>query len=97
MAYFLTQKAESDILHHYAEGVHEYGLAHTEEYFSELEKIFDFLSDNPEAARERTEINPPVRVHRYKAHIVIYLVKENRDVLILRIRNGREDWISDPM
>ena len=97
MAYILTQKAETDILHHYAEGVQEYGLAHTEEYLSELEKIFYFLSDNPEAARERSEINPPARVHRYKAHIVIYLIKENRDVLILRIRNGREDWISEPI
>jgi len=57
----------------------------------EVERVFKFLSHNSEAARERTEITPPVRVHPYGSHIIIYLIDSAEDVFILRIRHGRED------
>jgi len=59
-----------------------------------LSAIFEFLADYPQAARLREEISPPVRVHPYKAHLVIYDVGDEDKVIILRVRHGREDWIS---
>ena len=46
-------------------------------------------------ARERLEIHPPVRVHPYKSHVVIYKI-EGPDILIIRARLGRDDCMSDP-
>jgi toxin ParE1/3/4 len=47
-------------------------------------------------ARERSEMNPPARVHPVKSHIVVYLI-DDKGPLILRIRHGAEDWQSaDP-
>lgn len=42
-------------------------------------------------ARERQEISAPVRIHPFKAHLVVYPV-EDADILILRIRHAHEDW-----
>jgi toxin ParE1/3/4 len=53
------------------------------------------LAENPRAARERLEINPPVRVHPYRAHVVIQVLDAD-GVLIVHIRHAREDWLSDP-
>ena len=47
----------------------------------------------PRAARERLEIDPPVRAHPYKSHMVVYVI-EGDDVLILGVRHGHEDWMS---
>ncbi|MEQ8747706.1 type II toxin-antitoxin system RelE/ParE family toxin [Pyruvatibacter sp.] len=97
MAYKLTQKAEDDIIAVYLEGYALFGEAQADTYHAALEQVFRFLSDNPRAARERTEINPPVRCHPHGAHIIIYLIEESGDVLILRVRHAREDWDTDPV
>lgn len=74
-----------------------FGLAQAERYHQGLDAVFRFLSENPHAARLRTEIEPPVRAHPFKAHLVVYEVGDNRDIVILRVRHGREDWVSDPL
>ncbi|MEP2761231.1 MULTISPECIES: type II toxin-antitoxin system RelE/ParE family toxin [Alphaproteobacteria] len=97
MAYKLTRKAEEDIITVYQQGVVLFGAAQAETYHARLEQAFDFLSANPRAARERMEITPPVRCHPLGVHIVIYLIEDNGDVLILRVRHSREDWAADPV
>ena len=62
MAYKLSVKAEEDIVRAYREGFRLFGAEQAEKYYAGLERVFQFLSDSPEAARERTEIAPPVRV-----------------------------------
>ena len=97
MAYKLSVKAEEDLIHAFREGVRMFGEEQAEKYYAGLERIFQFLSDTPKAARERTETTPPVRVHPYRSHIIVYLIDENGNILILRIRHGREDWENDPV
>lgn len=97
MAYKLTIKAEEDIIHIYREGVGMFGTEQAEKYHAGLEDIFAFLSSTPKAARERTEITPPVRIHPYRSHFVVYLIDDAGDVLILRVRHGREDWEGNPL
>jgi toxin ParE1/3/4 len=36
-------------------------------------------------------------VHPYRSHIVVYLIDNDGDILILRVRHGREDWEGDPV
>jgi toxin ParE1/3/4 len=97
MAYKLSVKAEEDIVLAYREGFRRFGVEQADKYHAGLEIVFELLSDTPKLARERMEITPPVRVHPYQSHIIVYLIDDIGDVLILRVRHGREDWENDPL
>lgn len=92
MGYRLTRKAVEDLRQIYVEGIAHFGAHQAASYHDSLKRIFDMLAYNPGIARSRTEISPPVRVHPHKAHVIIYSLDENKDVLILRVRHSREDW-----
>lgn len=94
--YRLSRKAEEDILGIFVTGVREFGITQAEHYHAGLETAFAFLADYPRAARERTEIDPPVRAHPRGAHMIIYEL-DGEDVVILRVRHSREDWTSNPL
>nr|MBF0223174.1 type II toxin-antitoxin system RelE/ParE family toxin [Desulfobulbaceae bacterium] len=97
MAYRLTRKAIEDIRAIFTEGAHQFGLDQAEKYHDGLERVFMLLSDNPELARSRLELYPPVCVYPYGSHLIIYLVEENRDVLIVRVRHGHEYWMDQDL
>ena len=92
MAYRLSRKAVEDIIAIHGEGASLFGDEQAEKYHIGMGQVFQLLSDNPELARERKEIFPPVRVHPYGAHLIVYLILSNRDILIVRVRHGNEDW-----
>jgi toxin ParE1/3/4 len=94
VAYRLTRAAAEDIRHVYREGKRLFGVRQADLYHLFLESIFEMLAQNPEAAGERTEISPPVRIHPSGAHLVVYLKTEDGNVLVLRVRHARENWIS---
>ncbi|MFN3635352.1 MAG: type II toxin-antitoxin system RelE/ParE family toxin [Rhizobium rhizophilum] len=94
MVYRLTAKAEVDIIAIAEVGLFRWGRALAEEYIDGLYALFDRIARSPRMARERNELTPPVRIKRYRAHLVLYLI-EGDDILILRLRHGREDWQSD--
>lgn len=78
------------------EGSETFGVARSATYVDGLLRTLRLLADFPGMARLRRDIEPPVRVHRYGAHVIVY-VPEGAGVLILRIRHGREDWQTDPV
>lgn len=53
--------------------------------------VFELLAENPYLARERTEFDPPVRLHPYQAHMIAYIIRDDR-LLIIRVLHGRQDW-----
>lgn len=89
----LAARADDDVDAIYAAGIEMLGIAHADRYFAGLTAAFTFLADNPLAARLRHEIEPPVRVWRYKAHMIFYEI-DGDGILVLRVRHGREDWTS---
>ncbi len=78
-------------------GATAFGLSQADAYFASLETACQFLADNPEAARLRTEITPPVRCHPHGAHMIIYSDHLEDVVVILRARHAREDWEDTPV
>lgn len=94
MSYKLSDAADIDIVSIYAEGVHQFGLAQADRYHDAIFDLFELFSESPRMARERVELSPPVRVHPFKAHVIIYQI-EGDDILIIRVRHGREDWLSN--
>jgi len=95
MAYYLSREAESDIRNIFIEGAQIFGIQQAELYHDQLADIFEFLSDNPRAAHERPELSPPVRIHPFQSHIVVYSIDANEDVFIIRVRHGHENWTDD--
>ncbi|GHD04256.1 type II toxin-antitoxin system RelE/ParE family toxin [Novosphingobium pokkalii] len=90
----LTHAAADDLAAIFLEGIEQFGLPQADAYHEGLGAIFAFLAGYPHAARLREEISPPVRAYPYKAHLVIYDVGGDDEVIILRVRHGREDWMS---
>jgi toxin ParE1/3/4 len=95
MRYRLSRKASEDIANLYLQGRREFGEKQAETYYSGLADSLAVLAKFPRMARERVELDPPVRMHRYQSHIVIYVI-EDAGIVILRVRHGREDWESFP-
>ena len=61
-------------------------------YLQGLVGTLELLARFPNMAGERTELTPPMRVHAYGAHIVIYQIEADGSVRIVRVRHAREDW-----
>ena len=97
MGYKLTQAADIDLILIYGEGVELFDIAQADRYHASLENTFIFLGEHPKAARERVEITPPVRCHPHHSHIIVYLIDEDGDALILRIRHAQEEWDRKPL
>ena len=91
MSYRKTEQADSDILGIFLDGAAKFGVNQAIKYEDDLFHVFDLLADNPFMARERSEIKKLVRVHPYKAHLVVYVLQDE-GVLILRVLHGRQDW-----
>jgi toxin ParE1/3/4 len=87
----LTNAAEADITAIFLRGASEFGLAQAEKYHSGLERKFELLAANPRAARERDEFSPPVRLHPFGVHVVVYRIV-GEGILIVRVLHGRQDW-----
>lgn len=91
MTYRTTVEADRDIIEIYVLGAQQFGVAQSERYVDELFDTFELLAENPQMARERRELNPPMRLHPYHAHLIAYLVRDG-DILIVRVLHGRQDW-----
>ena len=91
-AYRLTQAASDDIEATFIEGMVLFGLAQADKYHDGLTAAFEFLSNYPRAARLRDEINPPVRAYNYKSHLIVYDLRADDTVVVLRVRHDHEDW-----
>ena len=93
MSFQLTKKAEEDLTSIAGKGIELFGERQAQFYHNALFELFEVISANPKMARERSELSPPVRVHPFKAHVIIYQISGN-GISIIRIRHGREDWLS---
>ncbi|PPJ47297.1 type II toxin-antitoxin system RelE/ParE family toxin [Rhizobium sp. KAs_5_22] len=91
MTYRTTVEADRDIIEIYVLGAQQFGVAQSERYVDELFDSFELLAENPQMARERRELNPPMRLYPYHAHLIAYLVRDG-DILIVRVLHGRQDW-----
>ncbi|MFK3888449.1 type II toxin-antitoxin system RelE/ParE family toxin [Sphingomonas sp. NPDC079357] len=78
-----------------ASGLERYGLAALDRYVARLREAFEMIDSFPRIARLRDEIGGATRGFPVGVHIIFYQVDDADDVLILRIRHGREDWIGD--
>ena len=75
MGFRLSLKAEEDIVGIAEDGLRLFGAAQARLYHDELFGIFGLIAANPRMARERQELSPPMRIHPFKAHLVVYHIE----------------------
>ncbi len=95
MPYGLSTHAQTDLIDIYIEGAQQFGIEQANRYHDDLAAVFGLLGEFPEMARLREEISPPVRIHPFKSHLIVYEITGEK-AYILRIRHSRENWISAP-
>jgi toxin ParE1/3/4 len=93
--YRLTKAASDDIAHIYLAGLGLFGLTEADKYHAGLTAAFEFLVSCPRIARLREEIDPPVRACPCQSHLTVYELETDDTIITLRVRHGREDWMSD--
>jgi toxin ParE1/3/4 len=86
-----TRQADEDISDLFVYGVLNFGHAQATAYEAGLFRVFDLLSNNPFMVRERSELRPPVRLHPYRSHLIVYMVGQDH-ILIVRVLHSRQDW-----
>ena len=60
-------------------------------YLRGLAEKLDVLCAHPEIARERREIDPPVRLYSYRSHFIIYRIEDDH-LAIIRVVHRRQHW-----
>ncbi|HEV7309913.1 type II toxin-antitoxin system RelE/ParE family toxin [Ensifer sp.] len=95
MAFLLSRAAEDDVIGIAEQGIRLFGATQARRYHDELFSVFELIAANPRMARERPELSPSMRIHPFKAHLVVYRIEPGDDILIVRVRHGHEDWVSN--
>jgi toxin ParE1/3/4 len=75
MGFRLSLAAEEDIVGIAEQGVRLFGAVQARQYHDELFAIFDLIAASPRIARERLELAPPMLIHPFKAHLVVYRIE----------------------
>ena len=94
--YRLTPAARADLEAIWRYTAERWSVAQAEAYLTGLKAMLDGLIVNPRIARERTELTPPVRIHPYGSHIIIYTIATDH-LAVIRVRHAREDWLGNPI
>ncbi|EKV28213.1 plasmid stabilization system [Caenispirillum salinarum AK4] len=62
-------------------------------YKQGLDATLDVLDQAPRIARERLDVDPPVRLHPYRRHVIVYRIIDD-GILVVRLLHARQDWLS---
>lgn len=86
----LRPAAEQDLMQIWRDGAGRWGVEQADRCADAMFAIFDLLVAFPELARERTEFQPPVRIHPANAHLVIYRLDRGA-VDIIRVLHAHQN------
>lgn len=87
----LTRRAQSDLESIWDHTAETWSLNQAEAYFVDLNGLLALLAEQPKIARERTEFTPPIRIHPFRSHLVIFRV--SGDLLqVIRVVHVRANW-----
>lgn len=84
-------RARSDIAEIWDYTVEKWSVEQANFYLLGLDALLNTLREFPEIARLREELEPPVRIHTYKSHVVIYQSDE-LTVEVIRVVHSRSNW-----
>lgn len=68
----------------------QWGRVQRRKYLSGMEARFERLAESPALASERSEFTPPVRIHRYEKHLIVYTAEDD-GIFIVRVLHESMD------
>lgn len=86
--YWLTERAEEEILDIFLSGIEQFGMAQARRYKEDMGNCFQLLADTPYMGRSAVNIGDGVRRHEHQSHVILYEIVDD-GVLILAVVNGR--------
>ncbi|MBB6487107.1 type II toxin-antitoxin system RelE/ParE family toxin [Rhizobium lusitanum] len=95
MHFSLSVEAEEDIIAIAELGVRMFETTQARRYHDDLFAVLDLIAAGQRMARDRKEISPPVRIHPFKARLIVCRIDEGGAIFVIRIGDGHEDWIGD--
>lgn len=87
----LRPKAEQDLEEIWDFTVATWSLARAEAYLGGLQQVFDLLCVHPDMAKPQEGLSPPVRLHPYRLHLVIFATDE-AVLEVIRVVHMRSNW-----
>lgn len=87
----LAPDAKVDLAEIWFFGAERWGIAQADRYQDSLFDAFDLLADNPDLARLRGEVDPPVRVHPHRVHLIFFDALDD-GIEIVRVLHARRNW-----
>ena len=67
-------KAKLDLIDVWLYTFNQWGESQADKYIDALEDSLHLLVEQPLICRERTQFNPPVRIHHYEHHLIVYTI-----------------------
>ena len=88
----LRRQARVDLSEIWAFTAKQWSAAQADQYLNGLDDILSLLGATPEISRLHVNYTPPVRVYRYRSHLVIFTADDS--VLeVIRVVHGRSNWV----
>lgn len=89
--YRLSPAAETDLAGIWRYTARTWSADQADTYLRGLDRKLEELREAPEIARERPEIIPPVRIHPYRSHLIVYRIEDDC-LAVIRIVHNRQHW-----
>ena len=90
-AWTLTRAARRDMVRIWEHGASRLSFDQADRYQRDLVRVFGLLAAHPQMARECAEVDPPVRLHPFGAHLIIYRIAEG-GIEVVRVPHSRQNW-----
>jgi toxin ParE1/3/4 len=86
----VAEEAEGDLHRMRQEGIERFGEVQAAAYMTALWEVLELIALSPKLAPVRRKLTRPVRVHPWRAHLIVYS-EDGSDVTIRRILHSRQD------
>ena len=89
----LRPRAEADLDDIWGYTVDTWSEVQAVDYLSGMEAALKLLAEFPEMARLRQEFTPPVWIHPYRKHLIIYIADESF-IDVVRVAHAQANWLA---
>lgn len=91
--YRLSPRALADLDEIWRYTAETWSIEQADRYVDGLVHTLEMIATMPSLSRRLDEFDPPVRVHTYQRHLIVYTA-DSHPVVVIRLLGGRQDWLS---
>ena len=87
---YKQSEAKQDLIDIWLYTFNQWGEKQADKYLDELDAVLILLAEQPLICHERTEFSPPVRIHHYAHHLIVYAIIDD-GINIVRVIHASMD------